>query len=133
MPRFAPGNPGKAKGTKDKSPRMTAARKQAAVAAASGITPLELMLRTMRLAWEEADRIAADADDNPECAADAMRHRMIAVGVAEKAAPYLHAKLAAVQVDLNANLTSDLSDSDLTRAIDLLRVAVAEPSGEAGS
>jgi NADPH-dependent ferric siderophore reductase len=49
-----------------------------AKAAAEGISPLEVMMTAMREAWEAGDKEKA-------------------VQVAEKAAPYVHAKLAAVQ------------------------------------
>lgn len=49
-----------------------------AKAAAEGISPLEVMMTAMREAWEAGDKEKA-------------------VQVAEKAAPYIHAKLAAVQ------------------------------------
>lgn len=49
-----------------------------AKAAAEGISPLEVMMSAMREAWESGDKDKA-------------------VQVAEKAAPYIHAKLAAVQ------------------------------------
>lgn len=49
-----------------------------AKAAAEGISPLEVMMSAMREAWEAGDKDKA-------------------VQVAEKAAPYIHAKLAAVQ------------------------------------
>ena len=49
-----------------------------AKAAADGISPLEVMMTAMREAWEAGDKEKA-------------------VQVAEKAAPYIHAKLAAVQ------------------------------------
>lgn len=61
---------------KDKAPRLTAARKQAAVAAGSGLTPLEYMLGIMRDESAETPR----RDD-----------------MAKAAAPYIHAKLASVQ------------------------------------
>lgn len=47
-------------------------------AAADGISPLEVMMSAMREAWDAGDKDKA-------------------VQVAEKAAPYIHAKLAAVQ------------------------------------
>ena len=47
-------------------------------AAAEGISPLEVMMTAMRDAWEAGDKERA-------------------VQVAEKAAPYIHARLAAVQ------------------------------------
>lgn len=48
-------------------------------AAAEGISPLEVMMAAMREAWEAGDKDKA-------------------VQVAEKAAPYIHARLAATQI-----------------------------------
>jgi hypothetical protein len=74
---------GRPRGAKDGSSTARAARleltKQIAErAAAEGVMPLEVMITAMRQAWAEADRDKA-------------------VSYAEKAAPYLHAKLANVQ------------------------------------
>lgn len=67
------------RGIAETSPRVTAARKQAAAAAAGGITPLDVMLRAMR-AHVDAGNLDA------------------AAGIAKDAAPYVHARLAAMQV-----------------------------------
>jgi len=69
---------GRPKGSKDSKLRLTAARVLAAAALADGITPLEVMLLAMR---RHVDRGDLDA------AADIAKH----------AAPYVHARLAAVQ------------------------------------
>lgn len=61
-------------------------------AAAQGITPLEVMLAAMRQAYRKKDMAAA-------------------AGFAKDAAPYMHPRLSAVQLDLQ-----DLSDDDLLAA-----------------
>ena len=61
-------------------------------AAAEGVTPLEVMLAAMRLAYKKKDMAAA-------------------AGFAKDAAPYMHPRLSAVALDLK-----DLSDEDLRDA-----------------
>lgn len=61
-------------------------------AAAEGITPLEVMLAAMRQAYGKKDMPAA-------------------AGFAKDAAPYMHPRLSAVEIDLK-----DLSDDDLRDA-----------------
>src|SRR5690349_5720794 len=56
-------------------------------AAAEGITPLEVILRTMRSAW-------ARASGNGENVTN-FKEALIAAAMAEKAAPYVHPRLAA--------------------------------------
>lgn len=80
---------GRPAGSRDRKPRRTAARKQAEVAAAEGITPLEVMLRTMRDAWALADQAETDRER--------ITLRQAACGVAEKAAPYVHPRLSATE------------------------------------
>jgi hypothetical protein len=75
-------NAGRPKGAKDGSGTSRAVRqeitKQIAIKASEeGILPLEVMIQAMREAWEAGDKSTA-------------------VQVAEKAAPYMHHKLAAV-------------------------------------
>lgn len=67
---------GRPKGSRDAAPRLTAARKAAAAVSASGLSPLQYMLRVMR---------------NPK--ADAERRDRMAVA----AAPFIHPRLANVQ------------------------------------
>ena len=69
---------GRPKGVKDSKPRLSASRALADAALQTGITPLQVMLQAMRKhvddnRWDEAAAIAKDA------------------------APYVHAKLAAIQ------------------------------------
>lgn len=74
---------GRPKGAKDgssstRAARMELTRQIAEKAAQEGIMPLEVMLTAMRQAWQENERDKA-------------------VSYAKEAAPYLHAKLAAVE------------------------------------
>lgn len=80
------------KGSKDLALRQTAARKMAAMAAAEGITPLDVLLRTMRAAWAEAERVEADGGSSELVG----RLRAEASLAAFRAAPYVHPKLVAV-------------------------------------
>jgi hypothetical protein len=73
---------GRKKGSLSQKTRAIAAR-----AAADGITPLEVMLNTMRSAWARASR-------NGETVTS-FKDALIAVAMAEKAAPYVHPRLAA--------------------------------------
>jgi hypothetical protein len=59
----------------------------AARAVAEGITPLEVLLRTMRSAW-------AKASANGETVTS-FQDALVAAAMAEKAAPYVHPRLAA--------------------------------------
>ena len=54
-------------------------------AAANGITPLEVLITSMRLAWQKSEEEQ-----------HAGEHIHTAVSWAEKAAPYIHARIAAV-------------------------------------
>lgn len=73
---------GRPKGSKDgtgsRAARIELTKQIAAKAAEEGIMPLEVMLTAMRDAWKKDDRDKA-------------------VAYAKEAAPYLHAKLAAVE------------------------------------
>ena len=73
---------GRRKGSLGQKTRVIAAR-----AAAEGITPLEVILRTMRSAW-------ARASENGETVTS-FQDALIAAAMAEKAAPYVHPRLAA--------------------------------------
>jgi hypothetical protein len=73
---------GRKKGALSQKTRVIAAR-----AAADGITPLEVILRTMRSAWARASR-------NGETV-ESFQDALIAAAMAEKAAPYVHPRLAA--------------------------------------
>jgi hypothetical protein len=67
--------------------RLQKTRAIAARAAAEGITPLEVILRTMRSAWARASK-------NGETVTS-FQDALIAAAMAEKAAPYVHPRLAA--------------------------------------
>lgn len=64
-------------------------------AAAAGITPLEVMLSTMRECWSRAEA-TQDADAKLALMSQACEH-------AASAATYIHPKPATVQVNLNAD------------------------------
>ncbi len=70
-------------------------------AAEEGITPLEVLINSMREAWEQAK-----TQKNPD---DKLARMGIACGFAKDAAPYLHPKLANVEIQpLDEN--GDFSD-----------------------
>jgi len=73
---------GRKKGTLSQKTRVIAAR-----AAAEGITPLEVLLRTMRSAWARASKDGETVTS--------FQDALIAASMAEKAAPYVHPRLAA--------------------------------------
>jgi hypothetical protein len=73
---------GRRKGSLGQKTRVIAER-----AAAVGITPLEVILCTMRSAW-------ARASENGETVTS-FQDALIAAAMAEKAAPYIHPRLAA--------------------------------------
>lgn len=76
---------GRPKGSLNKATAAQNAQKAEVLqkAIAEGITPLEVMLQSMRSYWEENNREQA-------CA------------IAKDAAPYVHPKLAAIEQNLNA-------------------------------
>jgi hypothetical protein len=73
---------GRKRGSLSRKTRVIAER-----AAVDGITPLEVILRTMRSAW-------ARASSNGETVVS-FQDALIAAAMAEKAAPYVHPRLAA--------------------------------------
>lgn len=93
---------GRQKGTPNRSTQLLA-KNAAAVAQnilTGDITPLEIMVRTMREIWGEAQREA-----------DPVRKRILkidACDLAEKVAPYVHPKLQAVhQTNNNGEMTHE--------------------------
>lgn len=92
--------------------------------APEGISPKDLLLTTMRMAWESAhakaaearemDALAAGASDSDtmesfrktanELRVEAGRHVAIAQSAAKDAAPYMHPKLATQDLRLSGNL-----------------------------
>lgn len=93
---------GRPKGVPELQPRNTVAKKLAMAAAAGGITPLEVMLTAMRQDWEAAEKMLTE--QAPEDVAEAekwttriMKLRAAAIDTADRAAPYLHARLVATK------------------------------------
>ena len=80
---------GRKKGSLSHKTRAIAAR-----AAAEGITPLEVILRTMRSAW-------ARASTNGETVTS-FQDALVAAAMAEKAAPYVHPRLAAEKHEVSS-------------------------------
>lgn len=65
-----------------------------------GITPLEVMLGTMRELWANAEKgeITVSGEGVASKITTPLDYRLMAAEVAQKAAPFVHAKLANVQV-----------------------------------
>ena len=105
------GKRGRPAGSKDKKPRKSAAGKMAAIAASKGITPLDLMLKLMRRAWDDAETMRkkwpqarphverADDPQHQTRLALIARSEAQALLCAEKAAPFIHPKRAPVDED----------------------------------
>lgn len=72
------------------SPKTLDNRAIAIKAASEGVTPLEVMLSTMREAWGHAN----DKTMDPVVA---LEHRKMAVAVAKDAAPYIHPRLSQIE------------------------------------
>ena len=79
---------GRKKGSLSHKTRAIAAR-----AAAEGITPLEVILRTMRSAWARASTNGETVTSFPDA--------LVAAAMAEKAAPYVHPRLAAEKHEIS--------------------------------
>lgn len=77
--------------------------------AATGISPLEMIMMTARDLWEDAH--ARDAEGQVKIN---VGKRLQACALAEKAMPYLHARLTAVSVDSQERKDiSDFTEDDL--------------------
>lgn len=77
------------------------------------ILPLEVMLTAMDEAWDEMKRLRAYKKSDPQVVA---AWYSLAVQAAEKAAPYVHAKLAAIQlVDDRLRDPGEMSDAELLK------------------
>jgi hypothetical protein len=70
-------------------------------------TPLGIMLTRMRTLWDDG---RAEADDQRE-----------AITIAEKAAPYVHPRLSAVDARITHRDLRDMDETDLIRELALLR------------
>ena len=89
---FKPGQSGNPSGkSKVQAEAEVTLRERLAKLASDGVSPVEMMLITARDLWRDA---------NPEGKPPILAKRMQAVAIAEKAAPYLHPKLAATQMEL---------------------------------
>jgi hypothetical protein len=99
MPR---GGPREGSGRKQGSPNKATAARQAEVAA-SGVTPLEVMLANMRLYHRQAEELLEllNAAESPEAKiqilGEASRCRQMAQKCATDAANYVHPKFASIQ------------------------------------
>jgi hypothetical protein len=82
---------GRRKGT----PNKATAERQAAVAA-TGRTPLDVMLNNMRWADQEADRLLATGSEALETNRAVLQLKELACEWARDAAPYVHPRLAAI-------------------------------------
>jgi hypothetical protein len=78
--------------------------------AREGLTPLEVMITTMRELWQQAQTASRPAER--------LEKRLAACAVAEKAAPYIHPRLGAVAATVRQVASvRDLSDAELAALI----------------
>lgn len=91
-PQGLPKTGGRQKGTPNKRTQQILDQ-----AAAEGITPLEVQLRTMRMLWEKAH----------EGSVPDLELAKQACAVAAQCAPYCHPRLAAVEARVDARLAAD--------------------------
>jgi ribosomal protein S11 len=107
-------------------PRTGAGRKPGAVtkktreiaekAIEQGITPLDVMLGTMRELWSKAEKgesgLSGDKIITP------LDYRLQAADVAQKAAPFVHPKLSNVEAKVTADVTQQtVTQADLAEAV----------------
>lgn len=106
---------GRKAGTPNK--RTQVMREIADKALSDGVTPLEVMLTTMRDLWKDAVPQVEGARPN-------MAKAMQAVMIAEKAAPYVHPKLSSVDANVKGEI-STLSDEQVDARLAELLAKVA--------
>lgn len=93
---------GRPKGSQNR--RTKALKEIADKAVAAGVTPLEVMLDNMRFAMAEAANAqqryeaAVDPKERKEARGQVLGYRGFAQDAAKEAAPFVHPKLAAVEV-----------------------------------
>lgn len=95
---------GRAKGTPNTA---TGKRREVAEAAlASGLTPLDVMLNTMRKLWEKAETGECEVQGEGDRAkiVTPMEMRLLAADVAQKAAPFVHPKLSNIEANVKAEV-----------------------------
>jgi hypothetical protein len=68
-------------------------------AAAEGITPLEVMLKTMRALVAKAERVAAEGPEEGDRIVSPLQLLVEASAVAKDAAPYMHPRLSSVEMN----------------------------------
>lgn len=86
----------------------TKTREIADRAMAEGITPLEVMLQSMRRCWDDAESFQAKvAGGDKDAALVVMGARQAACAIAKDAAPYVHPRLAAVEHSGGLKLSHD--------------------------
>lgn len=108
-------------GRKKGAPNKTTQAKRAEIAA-SGITPLDFMLKIMR------EPIPAEADISQRLAIEARQ-----LDAAKSAAPYCHAKLSAVEVtgkDGKDLMPQQIDDTELARRICFVLAAADKKAKE---
>ena len=110
------------KGIIETKPRNTVAKKVAAVRLDGGISPLDVMLTAMRQDWVAAEKMLADATPTDVAEAEKWTARVMAlrgaaVATADKAAPYLHARLTSVDTTVKSdNVHRVVADKPTTEA-----------------
>ena len=121
---------GRTPGIKETKPRNTAARKEAARLADEGITPLDVLLTAMREDWMAAQTMLREQKpEGPEEAEVWTRRvfslRASAIATADKAAPYVHSRLATATIkDERPKFVLDvdgMDDQEIEAALKLLR------------
>lgn len=76
-----------------------------------GVLPIEVMVQTMRECWNKSQQPGGDP-------AERMHQKMLAVNIAEKAAPYLHPRLSSANVSVRkVRDVADLSDEEIAALI----------------
>lgn len=111
-------------------PRTGAGRKPGAVtkktreiaekAIEQGITPLDVMLGTMRELWQKAEQGSVEVNGEGSTAKimTPLDFRLLAAEVAQKAAPFVHPKLSNVEAKVTADVTQQtVTQADLAEAV----------------
>lgn len=102
--------------------------------AATGLTPLEVMVKAMREADERADelRALAEKEKDPKerlaLAGAAVRLRAQAADVAQSAAPYMHPRLQSIEQKVSGSLEQKPTE-ELQRELDMIRAEIARLTG----
>jgi hypothetical protein len=80
-----------------------------------GITPLEVMLGTMRALWEQAEQ--GEVINDGTRIQTPLDLRIMAADVAQKAAPFIHPKLSNVEANVKGSLGVTVTSSPLDEAL----------------